>query len=58
MCVKLILRNLNSNPFSPHPTIKTPKIIILYICKNREREITFKNCLILRENTLFTIKFR
>ena len=31
---------------------KTQKLIKLYICKNREIEITFKNCLIFRENNL------
>ena len=37
---------------------KTKKIIKPYICKNREVEITFRNCLIFWENKLFTIKFR
>ena len=58
MCVKLTLKDLNPDPCPPHPTIKTTKIIKLYICKNREIDITFENCLILRENTLSTIKFR
>ena len=58
MCVKLTLKDLNPDPYPPHPTIKTTKIIKLYICKNREIDITFENCLILRENTLSTIKFR
>ena len=38
--------------------LKTQKIIKLYIYKNREIIITFKNYLIFRENKLFTIKFR
>ena len=34
------------------------KKIKLYICRNRELEIAFSNCLICRENKLSTIKFR
>ena len=37
---------------------KNTKIIKLYICKNRDIKITFRNCLIFIENKLSTIKFR
>ena len=33
-------------------------MIKLYICKNREIEITFKYCVIFKENKLFTMKFK
>ena len=37
---------------------KTPKIIKLNICKNREINITFRNCFIFRKIKLSTIKFK
>ena len=37
---------------------KTPKMIKLYIYKNRKMEITFKIFLIFREKKLSIIKFR
>ena len=37
---------------------KYKKLIKLYICKNREIEITFKYCVIFKENKLFTMKFK
>ena len=33
-------------------------MIKLYICKNREMKITFRDYLIFKGNTLSTIKFR
>ena len=49
----------NMDPFKKNNINKKyKKMIKLYICKNREIEITFKYCVIFKENKLFTMKFK
>ena len=57
-CIITIVRRIWTTSKKNNINKKTLRFIKLYICKYRESEITFSNCLIFRKNKLSTIKFR